>query len=567
MKESTASIRDSGRGPVPRGTAFQEGLLDIADRIHAAEDTYEILVDLQKDILGLFDADRMTIYTVDGLHKQIVSLYKTGDEVKEIRVPIDKTSISGFCAATGRRISVADAYDKDELRRIHPAIGFNRSYDQETGYRTLQVLAAPIIHRRYLLGVIQLINKRGGGRFTPEDQASAERIAKVLGIAFFNNQKALLKKPPTKFEYLVRKNILDQRELEQAMGKARKEGRPLESVLLEAFGVAKRDIGRALEDFFRAPFIAFERGQAIPDELLKDLKPGFLKKNLFVPVARKGETILVTLENPDHLPSRDTIRRVFPGERIEYGVSIRADILKMIDHAFSRRVDGCFEDPVSIEELIDRLGIQEESGDTEPERVNEADGVIVQLVNKMIRDAHKSRASDIHIEPGQGRKNAVIRFRIDGVCRLYQTLPHTLLRAVLSRLKIMAELDIAERRLPQDGKIQFKKFGPGDIELRVATMPTTGGNEDMVLRLLVPGETLPLEDMGFNERNYRTFLDMITRPYGIVLVVGPTGSGKTTTLHAALRAINTFEVLANPGSPSFLYGNYPFWIFSRPPGA
>jgi len=175
------------------------------------------------------------------------------------------------------------------------------------------------------------------------------------------------------------------------------------------------------------------------------------------------------------------------------------------------------------------------------DRVSEEDGTIVQLVNKMIIDGFNRNASDIHIEPRPGKANAVIRFRIDGACQVYQTIPYTFKQAIVSRLKIMSDLDISERRLPQDGKIKFKKYAPLDIELRVATIPTAGGNEDVVMRILAAGEPIPLEKMGMSERNFNVFTDMISKPYGIALVVGPTGSGKTTTLHAALHHINKPE--------------------------
>ncbi|MBW1942277.1 MAG: type II/IV secretion system protein, partial [Deltaproteobacteria bacterium] len=145
------------------------------------------------------------------------------------------------------------------------------------------------------------------------------------------------------------------------------------------------------------------------------------------------------------------------------------------------------------------------------------------------------------IEPMMGRDNAVIRFRVDGACQLYQTIPYTYKNALCSRIKIMSDLDIAERRLPQDGKINFRKYAPLDLEVRVSTVPTTGRNEDVVMRLLASGEPMVLDKMGMPERSYTAFSTMIQKPYGIVLVVGPTGSGKTTTLHAALHAINKPE--------------------------
>ena len=213
----------------------------------------------------------------------------------------------------------------------------------------------------------------------------------------------------------------------------------------------------------------------------------------------------------------------------------------MIDMFFDIQRTGTLEDSGSIEDILGKLEPGDEPYEEEIEGMTEEDSAIVQLVNKMIIDAHNRGASDIHIEPRQGRANTVIRVRIDGACQTYQTLPYTYKRAIVSRIKIMADLDIAERRLPQDGKILFRRYAPLDIELRVATIPTAGQHEDVVLRLLSTGEPIPLDKMGMNERNYNAFLEMINKPYGIIFVVGPTGSGKTTTLHAALRLINKTE--------------------------
>jgi len=159
----------------------------------------------------------------------------------------------------------------------------------------------------------------------------------------------------------------------------------------------------------------------------------------------------------------------------------------------------------------------------------------------MITDACQKNCSDIHIEPYPGKEGAEIRLRIDGICSKYQIVPYHYRRALVSRIKIMADLDISERRKPQDGKIKFRKFGPLDVELRVATIPTVGAEEDVVLRVLSTGEPIPLNAMGMSERNYTLLLNVISKPYGIVLVVGPTGSGKTTTLHSVLAHINKPE--------------------------
>jgi len=166
----------------------------------------------------------------------------------------------------------------------------------------------------------------------------------------------------------------------------------------------------------------------------------------------------------------------------------------------------------------------------------------VQLVNKIIIDAVQNKVSDIHIEPYPGKEDVLVRTRIDGRCKVYQRIPYKYKYAIPSRIKIMCGLDISERRKPQDGKIDFKKFGPLDVELRVATVPTAGQLEDVVMRVLASGEAaLPYDKLGLTERNSRVLEACIKQPYGLILVVGPTGSGKTTTLHSAISVINTPE--------------------------
>jgi type II secretory ATPase GspE/PulE/Tfp pilus assembly ATPase PilB-like protein len=519
---------------------FQKRLNNITNKIHSAKDTNDILINLQSEILSLFDADRITIYVVDGVRKQIVSRFKTGDEVAEIRVAINQESISGYCAATGKLVNIVQAYDENELKKFSPELRFNRSWDEKTGYRTNQVLAAPILYNKYLLGVVQLINKKGGVRFTAEDQSSALEIAKVLAIAFFNNQKAAQKRKQTKFDYLISNNIVTEKDLEQAIGNARKLQKPVEALLMSDFQVSKEDIGKSLSSFHKTRFISYDERMPIPGELLKGLKHNFLRSNVLVPISTTGNKVVVAMENPDFLPARDAIRRLMQGKDLEFCVALREDIFKMIDHFFDVKRSSLLEDSGSIEDILGQLTSGDEAVE-DAERVSEEDGAIVQLVNKMVIDAYNRNASDIHVEPRQGKANAVIRFRVDGACQLYQTIPYTFKQAIVSRLKIMSDLDISERRLPQDGKIKFKKYAPLDIELRVATIPTAGANEDVVLRLLATGEPIPLEKMGMSERNFNVFIDMISKPYGIVLVVGPTGSGKTTTLHAALHYINKPE--------------------------
>ncbi|MBW2217683.1 MAG: type II/IV secretion system protein, partial [Deltaproteobacteria bacterium] len=253
-----------------------------------------------------------------------------------------------------------------------------------------------------------------------------------------------------------------------------------------------------------------------------------------------GDSVSVAMENPASLPARDAVKRLIKGRKFEYCVAVREDIFKMIDRFFEKEKTTLLKGSGSIEEILGQLAPADDEK-VDSSSMAEDDSAIVQLVNKMIVDACNLGASDIHIEPRSGKDPAVIRIRIDGACQVYQTIPHTHKRALVSRIKIMSDLDIAERRLPQDGKIKFNRYAPLDIELRVATIPTAGRNEDVVLRILASGDPIPLSKMGMAERDLNTFTDIITKPYGMILVVGPTGSGKTTTLHAAMGYINKPE--------------------------
>ena len=165
----------------------------------------------------------------------------------------------------------------------------------------------------------------------------------------------------------------------------------------------------------------------------------------------------------------------------------------------------------------------------------------MKLVNKIIIDAYHQGASDIHIEPYPGKGKTEVRFRKDGTLQPYISVPSSYRNAIVARLKIMCDLDISEKRKPQDGKIKFKKFGPLDIELRVATIPSAGGVEDIVMRILSAGEPIPLDKLGLSERNLGNLKDVVSKPYGLFFVCGPTGSGKTTTLHSVLGYLNTPE--------------------------
>jgi len=515
---------------------YGEALLDITNRIHAAGNLDEILIDLHDDIVRQFDAERMTIYVVDGIRKELVSRVKSGFEVNEIRLPISTKSLAGFAAYKGQLVNIKNVYDQQELSAVDSNLTFDKTWDQKTGFRTRQVLVAPVSFQKYLMGAVQLINRKDGRAFDEKDEAALQELGKTLGIAVFN-QKRMAKARPSKFDYLIENGLLTQKELDKAVLEARKTRQEIEFLLMKNFKISKSDIGRALSHYYRTPFLDYNERSPIPGELLQGLKLPFLRRNHWVPLARADEKIIIAIDNPFHLQKIDIIKALFPKDELLFHVSLKDDILKYINLFFQAD-----KEQKNIDEILGQLQEEEEEIVEAEKLVTEEDSAIVQLVNKIILDGYERRASDIHIEPYPGKKNTEVRFRIDGACQLYQTVPFMYRAAVISRIKIMSDLDIAERRKPQDGKIRFKKYGGKDIELRVATIPTAAGVEDVVMRILQAGEPIPLIKMGFSKRNYDAFLEIISNPYGIIFVCGPTGSGKTTTLHSALRHINKPDV-------------------------
>jgi type II secretory ATPase GspE/PulE/Tfp pilus assembly ATPase PilB-like protein len=356
-------------------------------------------------------------------------------------------------------------------------------------------------------------------------------------------QSQAAKKKLGKFEGLVAAQCISQQQLDTATAEAREQQRPIENVLLEKYRLSKAEIGRALSVFYNCPFIEYNEHTRIASDLVRHINPSYLKANYWIPLREIEGKLEVLIDDPQAFDRIQDIKRLFPGKEIKCFVGFRDDILKYVSTVGSGGAAAASTD--SLAEILGELAAegQDDSGDelTTEQTVNENDSAIVRLVNQIILDAYKIGASDIHIEPCGEKAEMVVRFRTDGICYEYLKVPAAYRRALASRLKIMARLDIAERRKPQDGKIKFR-LPDRDLELRVATIPTSGiDNEDIVMRVLAASKPIPLDQLRMSERNLREFKFLLDKPYGIILCVGPTGSGKTTTLHSALGYLNTPE--------------------------
>jgi type II secretory ATPase GspE/PulE/Tfp pilus assembly ATPase PilB-like protein len=535
---ATTNIADAGAlADVGSRLAFFKSLQAVTNKVHAAGNIDEIMLELSQAISELFNADRLTIYAVSEDKSTIVSKVKTGlHSFKDLRLPISEQSIAGYVALSRRVVNIHDVYDEAELNAIHPNLRFLQEVDRRTGYRTTQMLVGPIIDAAgtELHGVVQIINNKAGCPFTQVAEEGLRGLCETLAIAFAQRSK-MQQMVKSKYDSLVLDAVLSAQELELATRTARRQNTDVEETLLTEFQVTTPVLGAALARFFNAPYEPFQAERLKPMDLLKNMKREYVEQNHWLPIEETSEGIIVMCLDPEQLKGSRIVQNVFPKRRLAYRVTTIREFKQTIDQMF-----GSVIEDVHVGDLLSGL----EEGELDFENVSEdvsaaADNELVKLVNKIIVDAYQQGASDIHIEPGAGKDKVLVRFRRDGTLYKYIEVPSSYRNAMVARIKIMCDLDISERRRPQDGKVKFKRYGPLDIELRVATIPSAGGVEDVVMRILSAGEPMPLDKIGLTADNLEKLKSCVSKPYGIFFVCGPTGSGKTTTLHSILGYLNT----------------------------
>ncbi|MDP2829850.1 MAG: ATPase, T2SS/T4P/T4SS family [Sulfuricellaceae bacterium] len=512
---------------------FQTRLNSITQRLHDADSLMEVMPEIMGDLRGLLEADKVTIYQRGRSDSEIVSRYKVADGLREIRVPLSNGSVAGYVALTQKAVAIKDVYDDAELKTIHPDLSFNRTYDMEAGYRTRSMIVVPIKFQQVLLGVLQLLNHTDGTPFGNQQILNTLRFTKVLA------QKLRYELHSTRgpFDLLVERRYLTREQLDTLSARAEKDKISLIQILRDELRILPSDIGSSLEHYYQVPYFPYDPSIELPRSLIAGLNETYLRRQLWVPVAGDRSKVTILIDNPNDTGRIEEIQRVVKADSYIFKVGLPEDILRFL----GQDVGSSTTAPANIKELVGRMQSEQRAAadlSSEVEEPDESEATVVQLVNRIIEESYSSKASDIHVEPD--RNGAQVRVRVDGACRHLLDIPATHIRAVVSRIKIIAKLDITERRKPQDGKLMLRLNGQ-PLELRVATLPTVHG-EEVVLRILTASEPLPLDRINLSSANELKLKQVITKPHGIFLVVGPTGSGKTTTLHAILGHINTPDV-------------------------
>ena len=326
-------------------------------------------------------------------------------------------------------------------------------------------------------------------------------------------------------EILMERKLISQEDLDRALELQRDRGDKLGKALVDLGFIAMRDVLAALSDQLGFPLVSIDGPPAVSPET-ESLSPRFLRQFRCLPIAFEDHTVTLAMADPLDFETIATVRNC-TGLNVRPALANEQEIVDAIERYFGEAARG---------ESELEFGAAEGSEDLEQLRDMASEAPVIRLVNAIVAQAVEKRASDIHIEPFE--KEFRVRYRIDGVLFEQDRPPRELKAAIISRVKLMAKLNIAERRLPQDGRIKIKSLGR-EIDLRVSTLPTLYG-ESVVMRLLdrSAGDFYNLDSLGFDDHMLRRMRQFTGMPHGIFLVTGPTGSGKSTTLYSALKLIN-----------------------------
>ena len=481
---------------------------------------------LEPIILKMFGAVRMSIFQRRRQHQDLVARFKTGKETLEIKVPISPMSIAGYVALSQLPLMISDPYDAAELKEIHPRLRFADKFDKNSDFKTNNILCVPILNAGVLMGVMQIINKQSGS-FNDTDLELAQSLAKIIGTKF----RFELGGTNNPFDLLLHQKLVSEKALNDIL-ESSQDHRQVIQRLMSEHRVGEAQLGNALSIHFQVPFIPY-----LPDKyhLFQNdsrLNMSYLKRNFVAVIADARDNPIVLMAEPNNAALLMEIESAMGIDSYEIAVGLPNQIMQYLGEGAGGGAPG------EMSEILDEIGTSAEEKDDQIDELSDDAPAVVRLVSRILHDAKRLNASDIHIDP---EKNAPtrVRMRVDGVCRDMNQVPNSHHSAVIARIKIMSNLNIAEKRVPQDGKLAFK-MGGQLVEVRVATIPTVAG-EGVVMRILASGGAMPIEKMNVAPSNMKRLEEMIKKPHGILLVVGPTGSGKTTTLHAILGYLNTPE--------------------------
>jgi hypothetical protein len=379
---------------------FFKKLQAVTDKIHATDKINQIILDLSPDICELFGCERLTIYTVGEGRTTIETMIKTGlNSFKDFSLPISGRSVAGYVALSKKSVNIADAYDDREMAAFNPSFQFLKKVDKRTGFRTREMLVAPILHdqTRELLGVLQIINNRAGGAFSNIVEEGAVELCNTLALAFsLHRQQAPLVR--SRYYPLVSGRVISGPALELAEQSARRKNIGVEQVLINEFQVSPAAIGAALASHFGVPYEPYRAGRAKPLDLLKNIKREFAELKRWLPLQDEAGEITVLATDSERTRESRAFAKLFPGAPLRFLVTTESE--------FAQTVEQFFGEDTELDQSFGNTIPGDPSG-------SPGDDLLLR-VKQTIISAFGQSAADIHIEIVPGREETATTFHSDG---------------------------------------------------------------------------------------------------------------------------------------------------------
>ncbi len=520
---------------------YQILLFEILLELQGTSNFFASFSEFEPKLAALLKCERIFIFKRGLKDHALRCDIRINHQPREIRLHLGTSSIAGFAALNQKAYRVKNVTHLSELAAIHKSLHHDPALESMLGISVRSLMAIPIIYETILVGVLQAVN-HVDHQFDSLDLERGQAIVKMLA-QYFHAELGMTASP---YDQLVRQGVVTAEIVESVLAREAKSGASAAHLLMRQEGVPIHLIGESLENYYQVPFMCFDSNLEIPYHLVKKFNENYLKRQGWVPVEESDDSVTIVMQHPNDVARVIEIEQLFEGKSIQIRVGILEDIIKFLDYdektaaRKNQNVQQIIE--VAQQSTTEPTAPNPVAARSTPKEASEQrTRTIIDLVNQIILKAYQQGCSDIHIQPAKSPEQATIRYRIDGICRVVGRIPDQMIDHIIARIKIIANMDISEKRIPQDGKclISFKNQA---LELRVATIPTSvSGRETVVMRLLSSAKPLPLSSLNLSNRNLKETRRLIQQPYGMFLVVGPTGSGKTTTLHSVLDQLNTDE--------------------------
>ncbi len=409
--------------------AFFKQLQQLANKIHATQNVDEIMLDLSAEVCDLFDGDRLTIYSISEDKQSMVSKVKTGlASFKQLKLPISAQSIAGYAGLSKKLLNLLDVYDEAELRSHAPDLCFQQGVDKRTGYRTRQMLVAPILAAAdgQLLGVVQLINNRRGGAFPELVEEGVRYLCETLAVAFTQRHKTP-QRDRWRFANVLPEAALPRLKLDAALRTAAARGCDVEDVLIDETGLKIGLVGRALAEFFGVPYMPFHSERRKPVELLASFNREYVVQNQWLPIEEGKNGLYILCTDPEQVKQSGAVARIFPQSRPIFCVTTRREFAWMVNHCLGAPEPEVEQTsppisaatiPVATAAPVAAAAVSAAPSGSSAELPAPAQEQLLKHIAAMVVGSHQQGMSDLRFETFPGKLPGEIRFQVSGTIKV-----------------------------------------------------------------------------------------------------------------------------------------------------